>query len=53
MRFFTDEEREQWIKFCREVASELGIDCNVEYLRNLTDEQLDKEADWYWSLTWK
>ena len=50
---FTQEEREQWIKFCLEVAAELGIACDAEKLRAMSDEQLDKEADWYWELTWK
>jgi hypothetical protein len=50
---FTQEERAKWIKFCLEVASELGIGCDVEKLNAMSDEQLDKEADWYWELTWK
>jgi hypothetical protein len=50
---FTQGERAKWIQFCREVALELGIDCDVEKLKAMSDEQLDKEADWYWSLTWK
>lgn len=53
MTKFSAEEREKWISFCLEVAAELGMRVTEADLRSMTDEQLDKEADWFWELTWK
>jgi uncharacterized protein (DUF1697 family) len=49
----TEAERAEKIEFIRMVASEFGISNSVETLKAMSDEQLDKEADWYWGLTWK
>ena len=48
---FTAEERDGWIKFCEEVAEEFEI--AHDDFNTLTDEQLDKAADWFYYLTGK
>lgn len=51
MKKFTEEERAYWINFCVTQAQDLGID-HADF-NELTDEQLDKEADWYYDLSGK
>lgn len=50
---FTPEQREDWINFCLRIAAELGIECDANKLSAMTDEELDKESDWYWEMTLK
>jgi hypothetical protein len=49
----TEAERAEKIEFIRMVASEFGISRSVPKLEAMSDEQLTKEADWFWELTWK
>lgn len=49
----TEAERMEKIEFIRMVASEFGISHSVDKLKAMSDEQLTKEADWFWELTWK
>jgi hypothetical protein len=51
VKSFTAEERQGWIDFCVGEADDLGIEHNG--FADLTDEQLDKEADWYYEMQGK
>ena len=51
VKLFDEVERAHWIAFCVQEADDLGIEHNG--FADLTDEQLDKEADWYYDLAGK
>lgn len=51
MTKFTDDERAEWITFCKNVEEEFEIERN-DYT-TMSDEELDKLSDWYFELTLK
>lgn len=48
---FTQEEREKWIKWAKEVAYEFGIECGN--LHELSDSELDEATSFLHELTLK